>query len=58
MVASMNEKDTKNLAARESQLAMISGMYQSKAPKKYWLAEVTKMGVKAPRVPMMGRARN
>ena len=58
MVASMKEKAVKNLAARESKLAMMLGMYQSKLPWRYMLADVTKMGVRAPRVPMMGRARN
>lgn len=29
MVASMNENDTKNLAARESKLAMTAGIYLS-----------------------------
>ena len=58
MVASMKEKAVKNLAARDSKLAMTLGMYQSKVPQMYMFAEVTKIGVKAPRVPMTGRAKN
>jgi hypothetical protein len=54
----MNEKAVKNLAARESKFPMTAGMYHSNSPQMAWLAEVTKIGVKAPSVPMIGSARN
>jgi hypothetical protein len=58
MVASMNDAPVKNLAPRFPKLEMTAGMYHSKDPQMYMWAEVTKMGVKAPRVPMIGRAKN
>jgi hypothetical protein len=41
IVASMNEKPVKNLAARESNLAITAGMYHSNEPQRYECALVT-----------------
>src|SRR5436305_12547227 len=43
IVASMNEKPVKNLAARESNLAITAGMYHWKLPQRYEWALVTKI---------------
>lgn len=79
IVASMKDAATKNLAARESNLAIIAGlesswlaiclsmrqrsdgkytyMYHSNSPQIYEWADVTKIGVSDPRVPMIGSAK-
>jgi hypothetical protein len=53
----MNEKPVKNFAARESNWAITAGMYHWKPPQIWLCAEVTKIGVRAPRVPIIGRAK-
>jgi hypothetical protein len=74
IVARMKAAETKNFAARESNFAITAGIYlnegqlryqfwdqrfyHSNSPHKYECASVTKIGVRAPRVPMIGRARN
>lgn len=58
IVARMKAAAVKNLAARESKFPMTAGMYHSKLPQMYWFAEVTKMGVSEPRVPIIGSAKN
>lgn len=54
----MNENAVKNLATRESKFAMTAGIYHWDSPQMYEWADVTKIGVNAPSVPMMGSARN
>ena len=58
MVARMKAAETKNLAARESNFIITFGMYHSKLPQMYECADVTKIGVRAPKVPIIGSAKN
>ena len=54
----MKEKATKNFAARLSKSSITAGMYHWKEPQMTLCAEVTKMGVRAPSVPITGSAKN
>jgi hypothetical protein len=58
IVASIKLKATKNCAALESKSSITAGMYHWKLPQMTECADVTKIGVRAPRVPMIGRAKN
>lgn len=58
MMARIKDAETKNCAARESNLATTAGMYHWKEPQIVECAEVTNIGVKAPSVPITGSAKN
>lgn len=58
IVARMKLTETKNFAARESNFAIMAGIYHWKSPQMYACADATKIGVREPSVPMTGSAKN
>jgi len=57
IVAKMKLAPVKNFAARLSNFAMTAGMYHSNLPQICECAEVTKIGVSALGVPIIGNAK-
>lgn len=46
------------IAARLSNFAITAGINQMYSPQRYWTAEVTKIGERAPNVPKRGKKMN